>query len=404
MHPAHKAYGPTQKEIADALELAQSTVATALNPDTAHKLQPETAARIQAYAQKVGYRPQRFAQIMRGGRSHIIGAVFISGKYHAPQERVKLLAQHALEGGFNLIAVDLDWFGHDHHFARHYLLDAAVEGVVLCNLMEDRIRGWLNFCRDRALPVVTMGQVPEHEAFDSVQSDLRSAFGEMTRHHIAQGSRFIQHVPHMFARRIADLPDSNKSVRDRLLGFADAIIAAGGQIQCVPEDLALLTQGKASSAGDPDAGLVGGIFYPQVTETQFRDAFEFGRLAMLQVLDTQNTLPDSLLFSNDDSAVGALSVCIERGIRVPAEIRLSGVDDAPFARYCGVPLTTVRQPSEAMAGWAVKRIIELIEKPAARRRAQNKKMPCTIVPRCSTTGEYAEYGAAAAPVMEAAET
>ena len=59
----------TQKDIAEALGYAQSTVATALSPGSRHKLSPDIVERIQKYADKIGYRPQRFAQILKGKKS-----------------------------------------------------------------------------------------------------------------------------------------------------------------------------------------------------------------------------------------------------------------------------------------------------------------------------------------------
>ncbi len=384
MHSARsKTYGPTQKEIADALELAQSTVATALNPDTAHKLQPETAARIHAYAQKVGYRPQRFAQIMRSGRSHTIGAVFVSGIYHAPQERVKLLARHALEGGFNLIAVDLDWFGRDHRTAQHYLLDAAVEGVVLCNLSEELATNWAAFCSKKALPLVAMSGMLAVAGVDRVQSDVENAFYAMTRHHLDQGSRKLDLLLFVPNASTMGVLNAGHSASSRAQGFIRAVVEAGGVVEADATGRRLF--GLNSMKQRVSKATIRARIHYAVDDVAILNSFEHGCLWMRRILE-MGEVPDSLICANDNIATGALSVCMETGIRVPHELRVSGMDDAPFSRYCGVPLTTIRQPSEDMAEWAVQRIIELIERRSqpANNQVKHRVLACDIVLRNST--------------------
>ncbi len=51
----------------------------------------------------------------------------------------------------------------------------------------------------------------------------------------------------------------------------------------------------------------------------------------------------------DQTAVGMLTVARERGVRIPEDIAIIGFDDLPFAATSNPPLTTVRQPLDAMA-------------------------------------------------------
>jgi DNA-binding LacI/PurR family transcriptional regulator len=63
---------------------------------------------------------------------------------------------------------------------------------------------------------------------------------------------------------------------------------------------------------------------------------------------------------NDMTALGALGLIRERGLRVPKDISLVGFDDLFFARYTDPPLTTVRQPMIEMGRKATETLLTLI--------------------------------------------
>ncbi len=379
-HPRQNSFGPTQKDIGEALTLSQSTVALALNPKHQHKLPPETVALIQAKAQELGYRPQRMARILRNGRSHTIGAVYRSGVYHAPQERVKFLAQSAIKAGYQLVALDLDWFGTDQRAAQDYLLGAAVEGIVLCNIHQGFHSSWLEFFQERSLPFVSLGSSnPGLE--DSMQADIRGALRHLTEHHLSMGS---QHLVLLLPFHNAGYKGPlGETVTQRLEGFTEAIRAAGGEV--FTDSSRRKIDGipaRPSKARRP--AITGEIVYPEKTD-EFENAFELGHF-QAGVIIRSNLPADSLICSNDQVAAGALAACLEQGIAVPKTMRISGLDDAPFSRFCGVPLTTAQQPSLAMAQWSIERIVQLIEDPAERRKPQTRILPCKILLRQSTCG------------------
>ncbi len=66
---------------------------------------------------------------------------------------------------------------------------------------------------------------------------------------------------------------------------------------------------------------------------------------------------------NDNMAVKLLEFCKQRGIRVPEDISITGIDDSKIARVCEVPLTTVRHPHQELGECAACKLLELIDKP-----------------------------------------
>lgn len=65
--------------------------------------------------------------------------------------------------------------------------------------------------------------------------------------------------------------------------------------------------------------------------------------------------------NNDSVAAGAISTMLQRGIRVPEEISIIGMDDNVYARMTTPLLTTVRVPSAEMGKLVAKHLLEEIE-------------------------------------------
>ncbi len=56
-------------------------------------------------------------------------------------------------------------------------------------------------------------------------------------------------------------------------------------------------------------------------------------------------------------ALGAVRTARARGLSVPDDVSVAGYDDAPLIAFTEPPLTTVRQPVEAMARAAVSALL-----------------------------------------------
>lgn len=373
---------PTQQSIASALGLSQSAVTVALSKNPEGKLSGETVARIREYAARVGYRPNRVAQVMRSGRSHTIGVVYRAGEfvYHAQQERIKHLARCALRAGYQVISIDMDWFEGNIAAAQDYLLGVATEGIILCNISAGDQAGWLEFAQKGALPVLSMISVSN--VGNQVRSDMRAAFRDMTRHHLEHGARKpCLLLPFHDAVSMESLRGSRLS--ERVEGFLDAIRTAGGEVIADAATARIFHLPVEFSSRRP--AIEAQVCYPLRTEL-YENVFDVGYYETLRLLQGARNRPDSLVCSNDDIGVGAMAACVELGLRIPEDIRISGADNAPFARYCGIPLTTIEQPAQCLSEWSIRRIVELIEHPEQRLLPQEKCFPCELIFRKSTTG------------------
>ena len=83
---------------------------------------------------------------------------------------------------------------------------------------------------------------------------------------------------------------------------------------------------------------------------------------MNRLLDSGH--PFTALFAaNDQTAFGARVATYRRGIRVPDDLSIVGVDDLPAAAYLTPPITTVRQPIYEMGLFTAHALLNMLGHP-----------------------------------------
>lgn len=129
-----------------------------------------------------------------------------------------------------------------------------------------------------------------------------------------------------------------------------------------------------------------------------------GRLAARELLERGVDF-DAVIGANDHSAIGALHVLRERGIRVPEQVALAGFDDIPEASAVSPPLTTVRQAWRPQAEAALDIVLsQLAGDPPP--EGVTVRAPMVIRRSCRCFSEVARGAALGAPAatMETFET
>ncbi|MEO0543152.1 MAG: LacI family DNA-binding transcriptional regulator [Pseudomonadota bacterium] len=85
----------------------------------------------------------------------------------------------------------------------------------------------------------------------------------------------------------------------------------------------------------------------------------------LNLLDANAIRSRTVLCSNDRLAIGFLSACHDKGLKVGLEpgsdIRVAGQDDHPFSRFTYPPLTTISQDYDAISQGAVDALLETVQ-------------------------------------------
>ena len=210
---------------------------------------------------------------------------------------------------------------------RQLIADAIAGGVdgLLYLPLEGEREQWqrnaelLKPAADAKLPIVLLDRDvvprPGRSGYDVVGTDDRIAGGVVGRHLIRRGCRNL-----LFVRPRGDSP----TVDERVDGVRDAIRDAEADVRLVV---------AAAASVDPPAPRDDGI-----------------REALSRVN------PDGVIAKDDRTAIAVLRVLYERHVRVPDQVRVAGFDDAEVAADTTVPLTTYRQPVEAIAQVAAERI------------------------------------------------
>jgi GntR family transcriptional regulator, arabinose operon transcriptional repressor len=72
---------------------------------------------------------------------------------------------------------------------------------------------------------------------------------------------------------------------------------------------------------------------------------------------------DAFVCVNDRMAGELMHMFLPRNIRIPEDIRLVGIDDAPYASLLPVPLTTVHQPAREIGEAALRARLDRIHMP-----------------------------------------
>jgi LacI family transcriptional regulator len=121
--------------------------------------------------------------------------------------------------------------------------------------------------------------------------------------------------------------------------------------------------GAAKQAGFQAAAEERGVEIPPEWSlyTDFSEAS--GYASMRKLLASGTRLPEAFAAANDSIAFGAMKAMAEKGIAIPDEVSLVGIDDHPMSRYLRPALTTFRYDFFAVMRRLVELIVHRIEDP-----------------------------------------
>jgi len=71
--------------------------------------------------------------------------------------------------------------------------------------------------------------------------------------------------------------------------------------------------------------------------------------------------PSAILVPSDECAGQIMNRALRRGLRIPADLAIMGIDDIPVAREAIIPLTTVNQPKYEQGWSAAEVLFDLID-------------------------------------------
>jgi LacI family transcriptional regulator len=201
-----------------------------------------------------------------------------------------------------------------------------VDGLILASI--DLTEAHADELRHAAVPVVVIGRPPKGTSIDTVRAHSRKGAAEAVRHLHRCGRRRIAFV---------NGPEHTAPGSGRRFGYLDGLRSCG-----------LARDGK-------------------LIEVAADFMTEPGREATNRLLDRGR--PDALFCANDLLAAGALAALHARGVEVPAEVALVGMDNSALCDVTWPSLTSVDLGSAERARLAVELLLERIGEPAREPRA-----------------------------------
>lgn len=300
-----------------------------------------TRARVQRAIEELGYRPNAAARNLRLGRTGMISLVVpeLDQPYFAELARATIAAAARHDYRVMLEQTDADEDSERRVFAADQnstLFDGIIFSAV--ELGPGDVRA-----TSRGRPLVLLGERSYESAFDHVAIDNVAASREATAHLVALGRRHIAAIGNQ----------AHETARLRTVGFTSALREAG----LGPEP----------------------SFIEDVEGFHRAD----GAAAMARLLDRPEP-PDAVFCYSDLLALGALRTLNARGMRVPEDVAVVGIDDIEDGRFSSPTLTTVSPDKAFIAQQAVERLVARIADPGL--PGVDVVAPYRLEVRGSTTG------------------
>ena len=291
-------------DVAALAKVSIKTVSRVVN--NAPNVSSELRDRVQAAIRELGYRPNQSARRLAGGRSFMIAYLYsnpapgyISGIQSGAAARCREL-------GYHLVVEPISPGGEEQFDVLERLMAALrPDGVLLVPPLSDD-EALLARLAELRLPCARIAGSVVGAGFN-IHTPERAAGRMVADHLIAHGHQRIG---------IITPPLRHRSALRRVEGFRDGLAAAA-----VPIDDSLFVSGGFTFTSGIAAG---------------------------EALLALPGPPSAIFATNDDMALGVLTLAHRIGLRVPEDLSVVGFDDTPASLTSWPPLTTVRQPLEDM--------------------------------------------------------
>lgn len=325
------------RDVARAAGVSVTTVSHALSEAHSSRVNARTVEHIKAVAGDLGYAPNRLASGLRNQRSQILGLVsdeitttpFAGAMIQGAQDA-------ASEHGHLLMVVNS---GLDNELERQEiqaLRQHQVDGIIYARMFNQQV----SVPRELSeAPTVVLDATSDNPGMSSVVPDEFGAGQSAAERLLSAGHRRIAMI-----NNEDDIP----AAHGRLAGFRAALNLHGLDV-------------AADHLMTAHPGTTG------------------GREAALQLLSGADR-PTALFCFNDQMAMGAYQAAAHLGLKIPEDLSVIGVDNLELIADGLWPgLSTIALPHYEMGRWAVLKLLEELDNPAAPR--MQEKIACPPVDR-----------------------
>jgi LacI family transcriptional regulator len=322
-------------DVARAAGVSPATVSRALSQP--NLLATETLARVRSSAQSLGYRPDAAARTLASGRSMAVGAVTPTLDNAIFSKALQAMQTTLAAEGYQLLVASHDYSAAAEADAVRALLARGVDGIMLVGA--ERAPETDAMLASAGVPIVLTWRAPPGCAAVTVDNERAGRLA--AQHLIDLGHRRIAMVTGRFA--------FNDRQRARMQGARDAIRAQGLDL---PDWL--VSQQPTTLAG--------------------------GRSGAAALMELANP-PTAIIGGIDLIAIGCIVEAQARGMRVPGDLSVVGIDDLDMSAHVSPSLTTVHVPTARIGAQAADMLIKAIRDGA---QPEVIELPVGLVVRRST--------------------
>ena len=329
----------TIADVARAAGVHPSTVSRALNPGTRGLVTEAVAARVSEAADRLGWRPSAVAAGLRTRKSRTIGILVPDLVNPVFPPIVRAAEARLAEAGYVAILANTDTDAAREALLIERMSGHLVDGIMLASAASGSTS--LDLCASLGIPVVLINRRLPGASASVVVNDDQLGMVMAVNHLLALGHRRIGHIAG---------PTGVSTAADRQAGFLMALAAAG-------------------LANDP---------LPVVAADAYTDAA--GRRAMDQLLVAHPC--SAVAVANDMLCLGVYDALAAAGLRVGADVSVTGFNDMPFVDRISPALTTIRIQHAEMGRQAAE--ILLAEMAASKPAPREIVLEPQLVVRSST--------------------
>lgn len=290
----------TSADVARAAGLSVAVVSYVFN-DGPRPVSAETRQKVLRAARELGYRPNRLARGLRGGRSGFTGVLTPDSTlpYYAELNRA-LVMEVGRRDSIALLAYGIGVEGGEAQ-ALESFASAQVDGLIVVWFGDEPMT------EAPAMPAVFVHHRPPHAEGPFVEADNDHAVRLALEHLRAHG--------HERPVLWAGLGDTGP-VGERLAAWRREL-------------------------GESDAEPIRSAYTPEAA----RD--------VAIALAERGELPSAIVCATDQHALGLLAGAWSAGLRIPQDLAVISLDGSPVTEFTVPPLTVVQQPVTEMAAAAV---------------------------------------------------
>ncbi len=307
---------PTSHDVAKKAGVSVATVSRVLNGSP---LVTESARRkVLRAIKELNYQPNRAAQRLRAGRSHVIGLIISDIQNPFFTSVVRGIEDVAYQQGYSLVLCNSDEDPEKEKLYLNVMRSEEVAGVILASASEANPQ--VDDLIAHNIPVVAIDRQIDDRPIDSVLAANIDGARAAVSHLIEQGHRRIGFI---------GLPLTRTPGKERYEGYQRAL--RDHQLPVSPE-------------------------YVRIA-----DAKQPGGYASTRDLLTQQAYVTALFVANNLMTLGALDAIRERGLKIPDDISIIGFDDMPWANLLQPPLTAIAQPTYELGRHAAELLLSRLK-------------------------------------------